>query len=212
MTGGFMSHSVNDVGLITNLNINEYFNDAIHDAISHQRVGSSDETIVYIVNLLTYYTLSENIYDVDSDGLSAKPLALIYKDAIEADSGETRNSHLRKLGDVALFTSGFFSSSFERSAVGIDYFISMGGNAYSSLADHHKKVMDKGLRDVFSDLAVHFMNYVDVLTEVSESNELNDDRDVLCLYESWLKTGSEYARKQLQENGVLTFPSSHKKH
>ncbi len=56
-----MSQSVDDVGLITNLNINEYFNDAIHDAISHQHVGLNDETVVYIVNLLTYYTLSENI-------------------------------------------------------------------------------------------------------------------------------------------------------
>ncbi|MCZ6803989.1 MAG: hypothetical protein O7D86_08675 [Proteobacteria bacterium] len=33
-----MSHSVNDVGLITNLNVNEYFNDAIHDAISHHKL------------------------------------------------------------------------------------------------------------------------------------------------------------------------------
>ncbi len=199
--------------IITSLNINEYFNDAIHDAISHQRIGLNDETVVYIVNLLTYYTLSENIYEVDSDGISAKPLALIYKDAIEAGSGEERNSHLRKLGDVALFTSGFFAASFERSAVGIDYFISMGGNAYSSLADNHPHTIpDKGLCGVFTDLADHFMSYVDVLTEVSESNDLNDNRDVLCLYESWLKTGSEYARSRLQENGVLTFPSNQKKH
>lgn len=59
-----MSCSVDDCGLITNLNINEYFN----DAISCQRVGLNDETVVYIVNLLRYYSLSENIYDVDDEG------------------------------------------------------------------------------------------------------------------------------------------------
>jgi hypothetical protein len=208
-----MSHSVNEVKLITNLNVNEYFNDAIHDAISHQSVYPKDETVVYIVNLLTYFTLSENIYEESLEGRSSKPLALMYKDAAEAISGEERNSHLRKLGDIALFTSGFFAESFERSAVGIDYFISMGGSAYSSLADGYIRTFsDKGMRDVFTDLADHFMNYVDVLTEVSESSELNDDRDVLCLYESWLKTGSDYASKRLQENGILTFPANHKKH
>lgn len=208
-----MSHSVDDVGLITNLNVNEYFNDAIHDAISHQRVGLNDETVVYIVNLLTYYMLSENIFEADSEGLSSKPLAFIYKDAVEAASIEERNTHLRKLGDTALFTSGFFAASLERSMVGVDYFISMGGNAYSSLANKTPRtVPDKSLREVFTDLGEHFMNYVDVLTEVSESSDLVDDRDVLSLYESWQNTGSDYARQRLQENGILTFPSSIKQH
>jgi hypothetical protein len=208
-----MSHSVNDVKLITNLNVNEYFNDAIHDALSHQHIRHNDETVVYIVNLLTYYTLSENIFEVEPEGLSSKPLAFIYKDAVEASSNEERNTHLRKLGDTALFTSGFFAASLERSAVGVDYFISMGGSAYSSLADRTpRSIPDSSLSGVFTDLSEHFMNYVDVLTEVSESSELVDDRDVLSLYESWLNTGSDYARQRLQENGVLTFPSNENKH
>ncbi len=208
-----MSHSVNDVKLITNLNINEYFNDAIHDAISHQHVRLNDETVVYIVNLLTYYTLSENIFEAEEDGLSSKPLAFIYKDALEAASNEERNAHYRKLGDTALFTSGFFAGSLERSAVGVDYFISMGGSAYGFLADTTPRTIpDRSLREVFTDLAEHFMSYVDVLTEVSESSDLVDDRDILSLYESWLETGSDYARQRLQENGVLTFPSNKKAH
>jgi hypothetical protein len=56
------------------------------------------------------------------------------------------------------------------------------------------------------------MNCVDVLTEVSESSELVDDRDVLDLYESWLSTGSDYAKQKLQENGILTFPFSTQEH
>ena len=208
-----MSRSVTDIDLITNHNVNEYFNDAIHDAISHQSIYPKGETVVYIVNLLAYFTLSENIYEKNPEGLSLKPLAMIYKDAVDATSSEERNSHLRKLGDIALFISGFFAASFERSAVGLDYFISMGGNAYSSLADCYQRTFpDRGKREVFTDLADHFMNYVDVLTEVSERSELQNDRDVLCLYESWLKTGSGYARKRLQECGILTFPSSCKKH
>ena len=158
-----MPHSVDNVNLITNLNINEYFNDAIHDAISHQRIYPKEETVVYIVNLLTYFTLSENIYEDSLEGRSSKPLALMFQDATEANSTEERNTHLRKLGDTALVTSGFFAGSFEGGVVGIDYFISMGGGAYSSLAENNSRAYkDKALVAVFSDLAGHFLDYVDV--------------------------------------------------
>ena len=208
-----MAHSVNDSHLITDLNVNEYFHDAIHDAMSHQSITAKDTTVVYIVNLLSYFTLSEKLFESDTEGSSSRPLALIYKDAVEAESREERNAHLRRLGDVALFTSGFFSENIKRSAVGVDYFVSMGGNAYSSLASScHRSFNSKGLCETFIDLAEHFLVYVDVLTEVSESSELNDDRDVLSLYESWLETGSDYARQRLQENGVLTFPGCSNKH
>lgn len=208
-----MSYSEDDVKLITDLNVNEYFNDAIHDAINHQHVHLNEETVVYIVNLLTYYTLSENVFEVEEEGLSSKPLAFIYKDAVEAISDEERNACFRKLGDMALFTSGFFAASLQRSAVGLDYFVSMGGSAYSYLADKTPRTIpDKSLNPVFHDLASHFMNYVDVLTEVSESSDLLDDRDVLDLYESWLNSGSDYAKQKLQEKGILTFPISRKSH
>ena len=208
-----MSHSTDDVKLITDLNVNEYFNDAIHDAITHQHVHLNEETVVYIVNLLTYYTLSENVFEVEEEGLSSKPLAFIYKEAIEAESDEERNARFRKLGDTALFTSGFFAASLERSSVGVDYFISMGGSAYGYLADKTPRTIpDRSLNSVFNDLAAHFMHCVDVLTEVSESSDLVDDRDVLDLYETWLDTGSDYAKQKLQENGILTFPFSRQSH
>lgn len=208
-----MSHSEDDVKLITDLNMNEYFNDAIHDAINHQHVHLNEDTVVYIVNLLTYYTLSENVFEMEEEGMSSKPLAFIYKDAVEAKSDEERNASFRKLGDTALFTSGFFAASLQRSAVGLDYFVSMGGSAYSYLADKTPRTIpDRSLNSVFNDLAAHFMNCVDVLTEVSESSELVDDRDVLELYETWLDTGSDYAKQKLQENGILTFPVSRESH
>ena len=208
-----MSYFEDEVKLVTDLNVNEYFNDAIHDAITHQHVHLNEETVVYIVNLLTYYTLSENVFEIEEEGRSSRPLAFIYKDAVEASSEEERNACYRKLGDTALFTSGFFAASLERSAVGVDYFISMGGSAYSYLADKTPRTIpDKSLNSVFYDLASHFMNCVDVLTEVSESSDLVGDRDVLDLYESWIDTGSDYAKQRLQEKGILTFPVSRKSH
>ena len=208
-----MTQFVDNVDLITTSNVNEYFSEAIQDAISHQNISPKDETIVYIVNLLSHYTLSENIYEKGEEGKSIKPLAFIYKDAMEARSDEERNQCLRKLGDIALFISGFFAGSLNRSLVGVDYFVSMGGNAYSSLADRfHRSYSGKDMSGVFADLSERFLSYVDVLMEVRDSSELKYDSDVLCLYENWLSTGSEYARKRLHENGILTFPAGHKTH
>ncbi len=202
-----MTEEVNNVDLITTRNVNEYFNDAIHEAIAHQHLSTNDETIVYIVNLLSHFALSENIYEEDYEGKSIRPLALIYKEAVEAESAEERNQLLRKLGDSALFISGFFAESLTRSTVGIDYFKAMGGNAYSSLADYaHRSCFTKTLSEVFNDLSEHFMSYVDVLMEVKDISSPGKDSDVLCLYESWLNTGSQYAKQRLSEQGILAFP------
>ena len=208
-----MAQTVDNVKLITTSNINEYFAGAVKEAIAHQNLTPKEESVVYIINLLSYFALSENVFDNDTDGLSIKPLALIYKDAVESVSSEERNKHLRKLGDIALFTSGFFAPCLERSAVGIDYFISMGGTAYSSLAECYSRLPpDTGISDVFLNLSERFSDYVDILTEVSECNELLDDHDILSLYESWLNTGSNYAKKRLQEKGIYTLHHNHKKH
>lgn len=208
-----MTQAVDNVDLITDINLNEYFNSAIQDAVVHQKLSPHQDTIVYIVNLLSHFALSENIYEADSEGLSIKPLAFIYKDAIEASSNEEKNQQLRKLGDVALFISGFYAQSLNRGLVGVDYFISMGGNAYSYLAGNiHRSRFNPVMSEVFTDLSDHFHEYVDVLMEVKDSAEVTGDSDVLSLYENWMNTGSEYARMRLQENGILTFPAGEKKH
>ena len=208
-----MTEAVDNVNLITAMNMNEYFNDAIQEAIAHQHLSRNDDTIVYIVNLLSHFALSENVYDSDTEGRSIKPLAFFYKEAVEARTGEERIQCFRKLGDVALFISGFYAESLNRSLVGVDYFVSMGGNAYGSIADNaQRSAYYKTMGEVFADLSEHFVAYVDVLMEVRDNTELKQDSDILCLYENWLNTGSDYARQRLQENGILTFPTGKQKH
>ncbi|MEM6999036.1 MAG: hypothetical protein AAF419_04275 [Pseudomonadota bacterium] len=208
-----MSKSVEDVTLITTANMNEYFHDAIQTAVARQHLSRNDETIIYIVNMLSHFALSTNVYDEESEGRSTKPLAFIYKDALESQTEEERIQHLRKLGDISLFISGFYAESLSRGLVSIDYFASMGGNAYSTIADNAQRtVCYKTMSEVFFDLSEHFLNYVDVLMEVRDNTSLAHDSDILCLYENWLNTGSDYAREKLKEQGILTFPANTVKH
>ena len=67
-----------------------------------------------------------------------------------------------------------------------------GGHAYARLAHEHETAASVGPA-VFSELAGHFREFVDVLSEVSEATRLSTPLSVVRLYERWLQTGSRRA-------------------
>ncbi len=159
--------------------------------------------MVYIVNLLTFFVRAERLFERTPDGITLKPLALIYGEALEARSPEDRDQALQRLGDVSLFISGLFAHSLSRSLVDVDYYISMGGNAYGFLADSGRVTRNnRALKDVFVELAVGFARFVDILAEVGDQTNLNNSSDIMRLYEIWLSTGSDYAAEKLQGLGI----------
>ena len=89
-----------------------------------------------------------------------------------------------------------------RSLVDIDYYISMGGNAYSVLSDSGSRSNAQDLRDVFSELSRKFSNIVDVLSEVAEIINLNNCTDTMRLYEIWMHTGSPRVAEKLKLQGI----------
>lgn len=113
-----------------------------------------------------------------------------------------RRAGLQRLGDVSLFVAGFFSRGFARKLIDIDYHIAMGGQAYSTLSTSMGHGRGASLGGVFAELAAKFQPMVDALNEISESGYRHSDRDVLRLYELWLKTGSARARTLLGELGI----------
>jgi hypothetical protein len=129
-------------------------------------------------------------------------------EALEAPTPGDRHRGLQRLGDVSLFIAGFFSQSFARKLVDIDYHIAMGGRAYGTLAEScGRGTWGRALGGVFAELAVKFQRLVDALNEVSEMSHRHSDSDVLRQYEIWLKTGSPRARDILQRLGVVPTPA-----
>jgi hypothetical protein len=43
--------------------LKEFFRDALHDALSHQRVAVDDQTEHYVVNLLTLFARSDALFE-----------------------------------------------------------------------------------------------------------------------------------------------------
>ena len=190
-------------------NLREFFRDTLHGALVKQHLTVEDQTEHYVVNLLTLFARSEALYEGNASGAGFKPLAAILGEALEAPGASERYRTLQRLGDVSLFIAGFFAHSFAARLVDVDYHIAMGGHAYGTLAHATARGRGRVLAAVFAELAAKFQPMVDALNEVSETSYAHSDRDILRLYEIWLKTGSARCHGLLKRLGVdPTAPGS----
>lgn len=208
-----MGYDFEDRPLITHANINEFFQETVHTALSNQNIRAADHTIHYLVNLLTGFVRAEALYDRTPDGVMIRPLAMVYGDALEAATAAERNLALRRLGDVALFIAGLFADSLNRKVVDVDYYIAMGGNAYGHLSEVMRgSQQGRVFCEVFEELSARFTEFVDVLADVSDRARLGGDQELMRSYELWLRTGSRRAARRLRAAGIEPTPSSRLSH
>lgn len=185
-------------------NLRDYFRMSIDDAIAEQGVDVDPHATHYVVNMMTLFSRSDQFYQDDGETYSLKPLALMLADAADAPSTEQRNQTLQRIGDVALFISGFFVESLANKAVDIDYYMTMGENAYGSLSEEVRGTFrGNAFADVYRELATKFQILIDVLQEVRDSARAESDVNLLRTYEIWLKTGSRRAENLLRQQGIV---------
>jgi hypothetical protein len=170
----------------------EYFRELVESAMRNQHLAARELTSFYVVNLLAAFVRLER-----SPAAGDEPLGLLLVKALES-GGSVQRDGLRKVGDMSLFVSGFFSDSLKRGLVDVDYYIRIGGRAYGSLARR-----DAALGEVFDELADKFAAFVDVLCEVSERTAVTSNADLLRLYEKWLRTGSRRSGVLLATRGIV---------
>jgi hypothetical protein len=186
--------------LIVSHDLGEFFRDELSSARDHLGVDVSDHVEHYLVTLLCEYARHGA-----APAPGEEPLALIYKRALEATIAQ-RIQLLKTLGDQALYVSGFFTEFIERSLVDVDYYVSMGGSAYSSVSDIvGSQPNGDSFAELYQQLAIKFTELVDLLNEIAERSrsEAEDCRGLLRLYDRWARTGSERIRKLLVERGVV---------
>jgi hypothetical protein len=169
----------------------EYFKELVEGALAHQRIAAGELTSFYVVNLLTGFLQRPAEED-------QTPLAFRLAEALDA-AGMRQRANLKQIGDLSLFVSGFFADSLNRKLVDVDYYVSIGGTAYTALSRYETDAFSP----VFAELAENFMQFVDVLSEVSERASVGSNADLLRLYERWLKTGSRRSAHLLAERGVV---------
>lgn len=184
-------------------NLQEYFYDSVNNAVTRQCVEVDPHAAHYVVNLLTIFSRSNELYEEHAEHYGLRPLALMLAEAANAERTDHRNYLLQRIGDVALFIAGFFADGLAGKAVDVDYYIYMGGNAYGSLSDELRGTFrGRTFAPVYRELAAKFQVLVDVLNEVADGARENSDVDLLRAYELWLKTGSRRAEALLRQSGV----------
>ena len=189
--------------------VESFFHESITDSVSNQNVDVCDETVVYMTQLLTQYVRSEELFEEDEDGVQLKPLAILYCQAASEADYKARRDRLKRLGDLALFVSGWFAHSLERRKVGVNYYIQMGECAYDALSESRgESVRERVFARIFQDLAANFSELRDVISEIHMTVDNRSNSDLLGLYELWQRSGSARAAALLRAEGIDVLPES----
>lgn len=176
--------------MVTGIKPIEHFQELVSTAMQRQKIRTNELAEHYLSSLLATFITTEKLMD--------EPLAIAYLKAM-GSSRDVQLRQMREIGDISLFTSGFFSDSLKRKIIDIDYYMALGTSCYSFVASRDRS---EHIKRLFSELAAKFPAFVDVLNEVSERSRLTSSKDVLRIYERWLRTKSKLAEKVLREMGI----------
>ncbi|MES2768460.1 MAG: hypothetical protein V4596_04875 [Bdellovibrionota bacterium] len=182
----------------------DFFNDVVQEAIVARKMSTFPLAQNYLVSILENYIHTNNLFDTHSEN-GKKTRDTLAETFLKAQNSNptVKIELLKKLGDVSLYVSGFFADSLSRKIVDVDYYVDMGEVAYATLAS---EIKEDTSRKVFKDFSSRFLEYVDLLTTISQKSLVQNDESILRLYEKYLKTGSELARETLEEKGIVTIP------
>lgn len=184
-------------------NLTALFHDLVRAAMAAQQVESSETTEFYLVQLL------EGFARPTRRDLLDPPLGVDYLEALHLPASQ-RCEKLKRVADTALFITGVFVDSLDRSLVGPEYYAALGRNAYARLSAEPPRA---ALATLFSELAGRFPEFVRVLTEISAQELFRRDQDTLRLYKRWLNTRGRREADLLVRRGIIPFaPPTNKRH
>ncbi|MGV3620608.1 MAG: hypothetical protein ACO1OB_07310 [Archangium sp.] len=186
--------------LVLSGSLKEFFRLMVGEVVKRQGVSIEEVTEFYVVNLLSEYAQAERLFDKEVNGhREHEPLAMLYHRALQQDRDEKIRT-LRRLGDVSLYTAGYFNSSLNDRAVGADYYMQMGRNAYAALAD----ISANNFAGVYQELCIKFSALVEVLEEISARGlAANGPEGQLRVFQSWQRTGNDRLEAVLIDSGML---------
>jgi len=183
-------------------NSNQYFQEAVEEAFVERKIKTFPYIKSYLVDILKHYLFVENLYDMeDSSGKKTRStLAEMLLTAQQLGVQEKREK-LKKLADSSLYISGFFSDSFQRKIIDIDYYVDMGKTAYSELSYN---VDEDTFAQLYKEIARQFIPLVDVLSVISQRASMTDKENILRMMDVYAKTGSPLIEETLAEKGVFS--------
>ncbi|MEI7973255.1 MAG: hypothetical protein WCH11_02690 [Bdellovibrio sp.] len=180
----------------------EFFLEEVESGLSSLRVQAAPAVKSYLVSVLQHHIQSGNLFDEafnEAGQRQPQTMAELFLQSQSLASAH-RFDMLKKVGDRSLYLSGFFSDSFNRKLVDVDYYVDIGGAAYRSLAE---EIREDVKASVYKTMAERFIVFVDVLSLIAQKSGPRTNTNLLRTYEKYLRTGSELAKEKLLEAGIF---------
>ena len=196
------------MSIVATGSISTYFEEVVTDAIKARHVDATNGATTYLVALLSDYARP----DQNAAEALARPLAFLLSEAMQTASPAERFDKLRTLGDGVLYSCGFFGDHFEARGVDQGYLIGIGTTAYGAASSLiHVPASTKADKpgssfDIYRELADNFRAFVGVLIEIADRTitaGVQGSKDLVKVYERWLKTGSEGLAQALAAHGLV---------
>lgn len=128
--------------------LRSYFSEVVTLTRSTGQFKIDDNVLTYVINLLCEYSHVDAI-DINN---GIPTLVSLLESAVHS-SGRIKYNAYKRLGDMSLFLSGFYSQYVE-STGGIRYYIDMGTGAYANASSVSNKHMMGSLARDFCDIAL----------------------------------------------------------
>jgi hypothetical protein len=187
------------------LSSRDFFAEMVQEALRSRHIKTYPAVAGYLVDLLNSYLTTDKLFDEEDESgrKRRETLAEMFLKAGNADY-RMRIELLKKLGDTSLYVSGYFGDSLQRQIVDIDYYVEMGGTAYSSLAE---VVREDTHARVFHEFGKRFLEFVDALTYIRQKTNHNTENNLLRLFDVYDQTGSKLAQEEILKKGIITYPA-----
>lgn len=186
------------------LSSKEYFDELLEDTLKDvNEFEVHPFSKLYLSDLLNSFVHVDSLFEKNEEGkMESKMLSEQFFESQHLENIE-KAQKLKKLAETTLYVSGFFASSLNRKIVNQSYYAQIGAMVYANLSTVLAK---ESKSDLYMHLANHFVNYADVLTEISHKVNIQKSNDVLDLFSRYIDSGSQWAEKQLIQNGVAVAP------
>ena len=181
----------------------DYFRERLLQLADDLSPTPQEDTLWYTGNMLARFGDSTQLFSFEEGRMSIRPLALLYKDAYEAQAEWERCLLLRQLGDLSLFLGALFPETYARKGINKDYFIGMGGGAYDYLAEN---AQDN--RHIFAELANMFARILELIAKACEKQSAFDAADILQLLQRWRQNNDPRLAEQLLALGIPLPPTN----
>lgn len=195
--------------LITQTNMREYFREALSVALRKKGVEVTETAQAYLVHLLAEFGRADAAFAGVERGESPA-LATWLTRAQEAEPDEALRIY-KHMGDSSLYLTGFFADSVQSAPVPKDYYVSMGGQAYASVAGLMRPSAAT-TSALFAELSDRFADLVELLCAMSLHGERSvpsgslPDEKLLTLVERYRRTQNPEILETLRAHGVVLRP------